>query len=128
MPSAPAQPSTTVRHPILSTRTLLNPTDAIVPNPSQSLHRLGRLQDGPRAEREIRFYESVFPATPDGAPRPHADYPAPEGSPVPHPDSKEPRLQDIEGLRPFVPQFCEWPLAVKGQHACCTVPLSVAFH
>jgi hypothetical protein len=65
--------------------------------------------DGPRAAREIQFYHSLF-LTDEmlaGEPRPHAGYPsvddkAPEGTP-----HTEPKPEDLEGLRPFVPRFCE---------------------
>lgn len=67
--------------------------------------------DGLRTEREIQFYAAVFPETAEAVERPHAALPIPEAESeagaavIPKLQSAAPRLQDIEGLAPFVPRF-----------------------
>lgn len=63
--------------------------------------------DGPRAEREIQFYHALF-LTDEmlaGAQRPHAGYPSPDDKPPAGATVQEPKKEDLEGLRPFVPRF-----------------------
>ena len=81
---------------------------------------LGDTQGGTRSEREVAFYSAVFdPQGPKGYS--HAAYPAPEGGPEPPADSlvARPRLEDAEGLKAFIPQFCELrsPGFYSGMHS-----------
>lgn len=64
--------------------------------------------DGPRALRERMFYAALFTPAEDGRPRRHACYPSPhvEGQvPEKAGSQDEPRLEDVEGLKPFVPKY-----------------------
>jgi len=63
--------------------------------------------DGPRAEREIRFYHALFLTDEmlGGGPRVHAAYPSASGEPPDGAAPEEPAAEDLEGLRPFVPRF-----------------------
>ncbi len=85
-----------------------HPTLASLPN-AASCHAT---QSGPRSEREVAFYSSLFVPEADGQPRLHAAHPSPAGTePEASHGAAGPRPEDVEGLKPFVPCFCQCSIA-----------------